>query len=178
MTASVPTAFATDPLKELLLFHRSIRAALVTFDALAGEAEAGRQCDPYKAAALYDFFTGPMRWHDVDERMSLLSRLGRRTDASLNVDAVAQATKEHDEVEAAIVDVLDHLQAVAGLATHADPILLRNSARRMRAVIEPHLEREERDVFPAARASLGEAELAEMHDEIAARRANRATRSF
>jgi hemerythrin-like domain-containing protein len=169
--------FVPDPIKDLLLFHRSIRASLETFDRLAAEAETMGRCDPYKAAALYEFFTGPMRWHDVDERETLLRRLARSGDATFRA-ALDRAAAEHDEVEAAVVDVLDHLQAVAGLAAHTDPILLRNSARRIRAVLEPHLEREERELFPAARKLLTPVARTEMQAELAARRRARETKSF
>ena len=74
--------------------------------------------------------------------------------------------------------MLDHLREIAGMVAHPDAILLHNAARTVRAVLEPHLQREEREVFPAARKLFGAADLVQMSDEIAARRRQRDAASF
>jgi hemerythrin-like domain-containing protein len=160
-----------DPLRVLLMFHRSVRAALDTFDAFAAEASSG-QVDARKALALHDFFTGPMRWHDVDEHESLLMRLARK-DAEAFHAAVRDSIAEHEAVDEAVRSVVRHLYDVAHGRAPADAARLTVGASRLRALLEPHLAREERDVFPRAASVLSAGDLDEMSEEMAGRRAQR-----
>jgi hemerythrin-like domain-containing protein len=167
MTNVVTPAFSpNDPLKTLLLFHRSVRASLDAFDALIAAADSGR-VDEYKAAALHDFFTGPMRWHDLDERESVLKPLAL-VDPSF-VDAVAVAVHEHAELQNIVDRIVEHLGEIGCKSAWPRTDALRASARELRSVVEPHLEREERELFPAARARLDAAALLRIEAEIAAR---------
>lgn len=161
----------SDPLQGMLLFHRSIRAALATFDDVARLAELG-DVDVAKTEALYDFFTGPMRWHDLDERESLLRRLARADPQKFD-DALRSALDEHECIERIVDDVLEHLRDMAGYGAWPDAHLLHDVARKLREVLEPHLEREEREVFPRARALLSSTDLDDIENEITMRRLRR-----
>ena len=132
----------------LLAFHRSIRAALGVFDEIASLASAG-VVDVIKASALYDFFRGPMQWHDDDEGKSLLPRLLKADPARLRA-LVEQCQAEHDRMDAAVAAVLLHLHEISVGAAEPDQALLRSTALELRRVLEPHLVREERHIFPAA----------------------------
>jgi len=170
MMSAVGTDDRADPLESMLLFHRSVRAALDTFDDIARLAVRGN-VDLLKSQALYDFFTGPMRWHDHDERESLLRRLASREPARFG-DALRESIAEHDSVERVVDEVLDHLRAIARRGI-PDVMLLTRTADDLRRILEPHLEREERDVFEVARRVLTKADLRDMATEIAARRLRR-----
>lgn len=171
MTNVIAAPFTkNDPLRSLLLFHRGVRASMDAFDALVAAAESGR-VDTYKAAALYDFFTGPMRWHDLDERESVLKPLAK-ADASF-ANAVDEAIHDHAQLESIVDRILDHLRAIVQKSAWPETAVLRATARELRAVLQPHLEREERELFPAARAHLDATALLRIEMEIAARGAAR-----
>ncbi|MDP2341868.1 MAG: hemerythrin domain-containing protein [Deltaproteobacteria bacterium] len=158
-------------LSNLLAFHRSIRASLEVFDETASLASIGL-VDVVKASALYDFFVGPMQWHDEDEGRSLLPRLLRADPARFN-DVVAACRDEHTRMEATLASVLLHLREVSFAGAEPDPELLRAAALQLREVLEPHLHREETAIFPAARRLLTTADLDEMTSEMRARRLRR-----
>lgn len=158
-----------DPLQGMLLFHRSIRAALQAFDELVAAAQQGR-CDEYRASALHDFFIGPMQRHDLDERESVLKRLARIDDAAFGA-AVAASLHEHEALDRIVAEVIEHLAAIAARSAWPDIEMLRRAAADLRAVLEPHMEREERDVFPRARALFTADDLAAIQDEVAERQA-------
>lgn len=156
-------------LQALRGFHRSIRASLQVLDETTALASAG-MVDVIKASALNDFFRGPMRWHDEDEGRSLLPRLLQK-DPSIRA-AIEACNDEHAAMERTIDRVLDHLRALSD-GGEPDPELLRRTAIDLRAALEPHLRREEEDIFPAALRLLTPAEFAEMSLEMKARRLRR-----
>jgi hypothetical protein len=155
------------PLATLPAFHKSIRLALEAFGATAGLASVGL-CDVIKASALVDFFVGPMRWHDEDETRSLLPRLLARDPALQG--AIDDCAAAHAHMERALDDVLDHLRAIASGAMQPDAALLLATHDELRQVLEPHLHREEHELFPAAEALLDAAALREIALEMHARR--------
>ncbi len=159
-------------LENLLAFHRSIRASLSVFDETASLASAGL-VDVIKTAALYDFFCGPMRWHDDDESKSLLPRL-LRLRRSLQV-AIEACGAEHSKMDVAVAAVLFHLRELSFAGAAPDAELLRSAAWELRRVLEPHLQREEKEIFPAAFELLSPGELEEMAIEVHCRRLRRFT---
>ncbi len=172
MSLSAGSSVSSEPaaLRALLGFHRSIRASLNALDALA----AGPTTDPAletKAAALHDFFRWPMRWHDEDEAHSLLPRL--RGAGGRIAAALAACAAEHDAMEDVIESVLGHLHDVGVGASSVDAPRLTRSGQQLRSVLEPHLRREETELFPMARAMLTTAELDEMSAEMRVRRLRR-----
>ena len=158
------------PLANLLAFHRSIRAALAVFDETASLASAGL-VDVIKTSALFDFFQGPMQWHDEDESKSLLPRLLRaRVGLKPAIDACAA---DHNKMDAAVTAVLFHLREVSIAGAEPDAALLRCTAWELRRVLEPHLQREETQIFPAAFELFSPGDLEEMTLEMQARRMRR-----
>jgi hemerythrin-like domain-containing protein len=86
---------------------------------------------------------------------------------------VAEAIHEHAQLESIVDRILDHLRAIVQRNAWPDTAVLRATAHELRAVLEPHLEREERVLFPAARARLDAAALSRIEAEINARDAAR-----
>lgn len=158
-----------DPLDGLLFFHRSIRVALDALDALAAVARIGAT-EQVRAHALLDFFKGPMRWHDVDERQSVIVPLLQGEASERTVEILRAARREHEEIEALVDTLVVHLGDIARHGLLPDAALLTEAAARLRTVMEPHLRREEAELFPLARASFGEQDLARMRTEIQSRR--------
>jgi hypothetical protein len=172
-TTTTTTTTTTEPaaLVGLIAFHRSIRASLAVFDEIASLASAG-MADVIKASALYDFFVGPMRWHDEDEGRSLLPRLLRADPARL-ADVIDACRTEHIRMDAAITGVLVHLREVGTGGAEPDAGRARLTAWELRRVLEPHLLREETEIFPVALQLLTRADLDEMELEMRARRLRR-----
>lgn len=159
---------STDPLATLLTFHRSIRVALQVFGSTAGLASAGL-FDVIRVSALSDFFRGPLRWHDEDEALSLLPRL-LDADPERARDPIAACALEHARVAQAIDGVLDHLQALADGSVAPDAELLATVNLELQTVLTAHLLREEREIFPLARAVLDDDARREIGLEMHARR--------
>lgn len=171
MTTDGP-AWPDDPLRALLSFHGRIRAALKSLASL-GDAAAAGGLDPMVARALYDFFTGPVMWHDVDEERSLMPRL-KRVRHPPRVERLLERTSEaHERMETRLADLLPHLDAVAQGRETPDPERLQTAARELDELLLPHLRMEEQEIIPLARLLLSEADLAEMASEMAARLAAR-----
>ncbi len=158
------------PLDTLLAFHKSIRSALRLFDEAVVRAKAGT-VDAGKILALCDFFQGPMQWHDEDEGRSLLPRLlHHRQDLQVVVDA---CDAEHAKMEVALHGVLRHLRDVGSAGARPDVALLRSTAVELREVIEPHLQREETEIYPVAKALFCDGDVAGMALEMQSRRLRR-----
>lgn len=170
-SASSKSAGMPEPsaLRALLGFHRSIRAALQALDELAAISAS---VDGDKAAKLHDFFRWPMRWHDEDEAKSLMPRL-LAADSRLAA-AVTACAAEHAAMEALLDSILIHLHDVSVGAATPDAALLTTTARQLRAVLEPHLRREETELFPIARALLSPGDFADIASEMRVRRLRRA----
>lgn len=172
MNLKTPALWASNhhdagPLDNLLAFHRSIRAALRLFDEAVARAANGL-VDVNKTLALCDFFQGPMQWHDEDESLSLLPRLRHALQP-----ATDDCDAEHRRMDAALRGVLGQLRDSRNVGPAPDVALLRSTAAELREVIEPHLQREETEIYPAARALFCAGDLAAMALEMQARRLRR-----
>jgi hemerythrin-like domain-containing protein len=66
-----------------------------------------------------------------------------------------------------------HLLDVARAGSLPDASLLTDASARLRAVMEPHLRREELELFPLARRAFSEQDLVRMRGEMATRRKQR-----
>lgn len=179
MTVATPSLWAANthdagPLANLLAFHRSIRAALRVFDETASLAASGL-VDVIKTSSLYDFFQGPMQWHDEDESTSLLPRL-LHLRPSLR-PAIDACDAEHGKMVIAMNRVLVHLREVSIAGAEPDAGLLRATATELRRVIKPHLEREEHEIYPAAMELYRAGDLEVLALEMQARRLRRWVRN-
>jgi hemerythrin-like domain-containing protein len=153
-----------DPLKAILSFHGRIRSALRTLDELGELAEAGR-VDPMVARALFDFFSGPLVWHDFDEEASLMPRLRRVQHPPRLERMLAAVSEAHEKMETCLEEICPYLKEVAGGAEpQAEP--LRRLGTELRELLEPHLRMEEQEIIPLARLLLSEDDLDEMRREM------------
>jgi hemerythrin superfamily protein len=141
---------AEDPFEMLLRCHRRLEERLEDLAAAK---------DRQAVEDVLHFFGRAIVRHEADEEASLFPRLKNCDDiiAALTAEHRAQA-KLHDE-----------LRAIA----HGWPQTqsrLPDLVSRLRAAYGAHAEREEKELFPAARQQLGEAELAAMLREMDQRR--------
>jgi hemerythrin superfamily protein len=141
---------ADDPFEMLLRCHRRLEERL---DELAAAKDRETIED------VLHFFGRAILRHEADEETSLFPRLK-------NCDAVIAAlTKEHREQEKLHVE-LQHIAAGWPQTESRLPDLV----SRLLAAYGAHAEREEKELFPAARQQLGETELADMLREMDQRR--------
>lgn len=152
----------------LLACHARIRSfsamAERLGDAALDDARVAEACD-----AVARYFRDALPLHARDEEESLLPRLAGR-DAALDA-ALGRMRDEHADHAAALRDLLVRCEALrASPGDLARRIELALAARDLREAFEPHLAREEREVFPAAEALLTDDERREAMAEIRARR--------
>jgi hemerythrin-like domain-containing protein len=151
-----------DAVDDLLACHVRIRRFVEVAARLAGGPEAQLA---EAAAAVHRYFSVALPLHAEDEDLSLTPRLAG---ASREIDdTLGEMASEHRRIEELLAELLPHWSAV--VSTPAP--LLASGASRLGALFGPHLEREERVLFPAARTLLSPAELAALRSEIRARRA-------
>jgi hemerythrin-like domain-containing protein len=155
-----------DGVAMLLAFHADIRRALDDLDAVA----SGAITDPDSVAAVRDFLSGPLAWHDEDEEVTILARLRRRRVWSIQLTHV---TGGHEKLE----DLLDDLVPLFDTLPTSRPVL-REAATRLRALLVGHLALEEQHLFPLVRRVFDRDALVEMGAEIAARHARREGRAW
>jgi hemerythrin-like domain-containing protein len=167
-TGAAPAA--RDVLDEMLGCHERIRR----FTAMAGQLAAAPAAEVAEAAAaVLRYFSVALPLHAEDEDLSLAPRLlATAVPAELRA-ALEAMTREHEPIEATLRDLAplwsdlaagDPRPASLGAALDA-------GAARLDELFTPHLEKEERIIFPAARARLSPADLAAIRDELRARRA-------
>jgi iron-sulfur cluster repair protein YtfE (RIC family) len=157
-----------DPVDSLLACHERIRSFLALgarLDEPGGDpaaiADACRRIERY--------FREAMPLHVADEEESIVPRLRGREDT---VDlALAEMHDEHTAHQACLGTLIG---AAADLAVEPLDLPLRAHLaacrRALEAELAPHLAREEAIILPAMRRLLGAGELADIADEIRARR--------
>lgn len=154
-------AVVDDGLSALVAFHDDIRTVLQDLDGIA----RGIIVDDDAIAAVRDFLTGPLTWHDEDEEVTLLARLRRRRVWSVQLTHV---TAGHEKLE----DLLDHLVPLLDdVAAHRAAVI--DDATRLRALLTGHLHLEEEFLFPLVRRTFDTDALIEMGAEIESRHQRR-----
>jgi hemerythrin-like domain-containing protein len=149
-----------DPFRMLEKSHRRL---VENLELLRGAVS--RLPDPGAAEDVRDvaaFVARSVPRHERDEELSLFPRI--RDDGDL-APILAELEEEHRRHEALHAE-LDALAAAEPL----DAARLQDLSRRLDAAYERHVDVEETRVFPAARAALGDAELAAMAEEMQSRR--------
>jgi hemerythrin-like domain-containing protein len=174
MDEQTQTKTDSDPLKALFSFHRRIRLSIGRLRDLARLPPA--LVDKHDAAALVEFFRGPLLWHDIDEEAVLLPALRARAGEPVVEGLLVSCSRAHESLEGIIDAILPHLDAVADGTLPSNPVLLRTAAEELDRVLVPHLAMEEREVFPLARRLLSENELSSMAAELSARQNARQSR--
>ena len=151
LTEETPRA-GPDVLRQLGAFHGEIRTALSRAEHLTSDCEDSASLRE-EARQLSDFFAGPLLWHDIDEEALLMPPLRRLHFAPLD-RVLDQLEREHEEMEAALTDVLFLLEDIAAARVQVDPARLSRATHQLVSVLLPHLVHEEEQLFPAARALL------------------------
>ena len=133
----------------------------------AASAEAVREV----AAKLHRYFTVSFSLHEEDEELSLYPRLLK---AVPELAPTLQALRAEHQAQAQRVEEMVEVcrQALHGpdrAAAFAAPLAY--AAQALKQAFQTHLDTEERDVFPRVQDSLPEAALAEIREEMRARRA-------
>jgi hypothetical protein len=169
-----------DPLPLLRACHERIRSRC----ALAVRLAAGGAASPpasteeiaEAAAQLVRYFGVALPLHVTDEDESLAPRLRAHPLPDDLAGALDRMTREHVAIEALLGDVL--LPAWRGLAAGPGRSAVEDACRlgapsaRLHALLAEHLVLEETALFPAIPRLLGREALAEIAEEIRARRAN------
>jgi hemerythrin-like domain-containing protein len=165
-----------EPLHLLSDCHRRIEHFLHVLPAIHEHA-AGGSLSPGERVdldAAVTYFAAAAPKHIADEEDSLFPRLRASGDttAARVLDLVARLERDHDAADQhhGVVDTLvrrwlarEHLEADEARE-------LRERLTALRAIYQPHIEVEDRELFPTAARLLSASEIQEMGREMAARR--------
>jgi hypothetical protein len=159
-----------DALDEMLACHERIRR----FAHIAGKLAGAAASEVVEGAqVVHRYFSVALPLHAADEDHSFAPRLTATAPAPDVAAAVDEMIHEHVLIEAALADMVPvwaELMAdparQAALAARLDA-----GAARIAALFATHLEKEERVLFPAAKASFTPEMLAGLRDEMRGRRA-------
>ena len=174
-TVTASHGFVEDPLRDLLTFHRRIRASLAALDELSHRARGEQELDRDQAAYLAEFFRGPLLWHEENEEELFLPRL-HRVRHSVRLERILAVINEaHRAQPGCLEPVIAHLVQVAydGYAKHPDALVA--STERLIRHVEPHVRMEDQELIPLARLMLSDEDLAHIERERRARRHQRRT---
>ena len=165
-----------EPLGLLSDCHRRIEHFLHVLATVADEA-AGGALSPHDRTALegaLTYFAVAAPKHTADEESSLFPRLRHSTapEIAATLAALEALERDHDEADAhhAAVERLGRRWVSEGRLQPDEAVALREHLARLRALYERHIAIEDQGVFPAAARVLGDAQLAEIGREMAARR--------
>ncbi len=164
---------ARDPFARLENTHRRIEERLATLERAASELDGVERMraldDVYDVVA---FFARAAARHHEDEEKSLFPRLAAVADLEPLVRSLADEHREHDAVYGEIAALVGAFPTDVG-PERADEARLAALARRLSDVYRAHIDREEKELFPAARRALDAAACEEMAEEMEARRGQR-----
>ena len=159
-----------DPFTQLERSHRRLEERL---DDLT-RASAGERLDVELVRDVAGFFARAVRRHEQDEEASLFPRLRLVRDAAELAPILERLAREHREhealhakLDAVIADLDAGKDARAALESVADALV---------RAYRTHIEEEERQLFPAARAALDSAATSAISEEMDARRGRRPPR--
>lgn len=165
-----------EPLGLLSDCHRRIEHFLNALATIARDAAGGELNPSYRRTleGAITYFAVAAPKHTADEELSLFPRLRDNHDAALTeaLAALDALERDHDEADThhAAVDDLVRRWIVAGRLSETDTARLRDHLTRLQALYGRHIAIEDREVFPAAARALDRAQIAEIGNEMAARR--------
>jgi hemerythrin-like domain-containing protein len=171
-----------EPLGLLSDCHRRIEHFLHVLEVVAarssGDALATAERKDLEAAVTYFAQAAPR--HTADEEQSLFPRLRASNDPAA-LDALAtveRLERDHEVADAhhAAVDGLVREWLAAGALPPARLSELRDRLAALRAIYEPHIAVEDRELFPAAGRLLSKDDVAAIGREMAERRSLRPNR--
>jgi hemerythrin-like domain-containing protein len=171
-----PQAGFDDPFGSLSDCHRRIEMFLGVLTRVAA-ALPQRVLAPDERAALeraLDYFRDAAPKHTADEERSLFPRLRscRTPEAEAAVRALKALEEDHrvaDELHA-VVDRIGRRIVAQGQAPAGEGEAFADAAGRLERIYAGHIEVEDRQLFPAAKRLLSEAEKASLGHEMAERR--------
>jgi iron-sulfur cluster repair protein YtfE (RIC family) len=156
----------------LLECHERIRRFTAMATRLAGALEAPAAQVVEAAAQLERYFATALPLHVADEDGTVLPRLLAAGPDGPVREALEQMEQEHRLIDALLLPQLEawrRLQAQPGQLPALAPGLVER-ALRLGEAMEPHLQREERIVFPALERLLPRALQEQLVGEMLARR--------
>lgn len=148
----------SDPFAQLERSHRRLEERL---DDLVRAGD-----DPAILRDVAAFFARAVRRHEDDEERSLFPRLAGRPELATVLERLAREHRDHEALHAKLDDVVRMLDAGEAAPLREVEALSDALVRAYRV----HIDDEEREVFPAARAILGAPELEAMVREMQERR--------
>lgn len=153
--------------------HRRIEQRLATLEQSASDVD-----DPARRKEALEDVRGVMGFlargavrHHEDEELSLFPRLRAVSALTALVATLEEEHRLHESVRAELMALLNGFPEAG--PDRAGEVRLRELARRLSDVYCAHIQREERELFPAARAALPSSVIEEMGAEMIARRADR-----
>lgn len=162
-----------NPFARLENTHRRIEERLATLERAASELDGVERMraldDVYDVVA---FFARAAARHHEDEEKSLFPRLKTVTELAPILRALVEEHHDHDAVYGEVAALVRAFPTDVG-PERADEVRLAALARRLSEVYRAHIEREEKELFPAARRVLDAAACEEMATEMEARRGQR-----
>ncbi len=159
-----------DPFEQLERSHRRLEERL---DDLA-RATSGDDVDMETVREVAGFFARAVRRHEEDEERSLFPRLlesSRRAELAPILERLSREHREHEALHAKL-DALVADADARGAGAASDELRRRVDAvgDALARAYRSHIDDEERQLFPAARAALGPSEIAAITAEMQARR--------
>ncbi|MGH9624051.1 MAG: hemerythrin domain-containing protein, partial [Bryobacteraceae bacterium] len=173
---AAPAADFTQPLGMLMDCHRRIERFLGALVQVAERAKGGEMNAMEKRDWLnaLEYFRNAAPRHTADEEESLFPRLrnigGRKVEAAL--DDVKRLQAEHVRADAvhAQVDEIGRRWIEQQSLSQEDTTRVRGALAELTRLYGPHLELEDRTLFPIAAEVLPRSDLSEMGAEMAHRR--------
>jgi hemerythrin-like domain-containing protein len=147
-----------DPFDQLARSHRRLEETLDDLQRASDDPDALRN-----AAA---FFARNVRRHEEDEEKSLFPRLASNPALAPVLERLAEEHRAHEALHARLDAFVQELDRGSTPATRDVDALADALARAYRG----HIDVEERELFPAARAALSASDVEAMGSEMDARR--------
>ena len=163
----MPITIEADPIHELVQFHGQIRAMFKQMETLGELDEAKRENE---ISSIVTFLNDAILWHDIDEELSVFSRL-RNMKLPNRVDTLLkECSSAHEEMEEKIAEIEIFKVLENALA---DPRALGRAGKELARILEPHLVMEEQELFPLARLLFDRADLEKIRAEMDQRKLKR-----
>jgi len=160
----------SEELVDLLLgCHGRIRTFLELAIAIGDRADASDDDVVDGSARVHRYFAEALPFHVEDEEEGVLPRLhGRSPEVDAALDRMCEEHEQHAAPLRRLLAICVSLRASPGSASAR--IAIAATARELFTELEPHLQAEERVVFPAIRALLTPEEQLAIVRELRARR--------
>ncbi len=162
-----PTPMPADPVAAFLACHARIRTFCDGLSRMAALSDLGDPRVPASAAQAHRYFSIALPLHAADEDRSLAPRLHA---VAPDCDGLMEAlARDHAQIDQCLLRLNPMLEALS--QGEIVPVeALREQVDTLRGILLPHIEREERELFPRC-VALSEADRHEILTELFARRA-------